>query len=320
MPELKEYFTKQLSLMDTKIFRKQAEKYIKAYAKLNIEKDEKTRLIYLVNEFQEKIQKHFDGIQNLQEMHKEYLTTLNASVSAKDKKAVIIDFLLKLGAKDIKGDIKAFKRWFDADVASERYIKLVSIRERELKYLFDRYAFFLASIIRLVPGYYQTKEWEYLNVKKYFLSAYYYTGDHRVKHYAFMAMMSLVDAIPYEEREDSVSTEIKQFVIRFSQDAHQTIELQQDALNLLIKISRSAFESIIPAILSRETEDYFFVRARCANLICRYQHLIDNSDQYIETLSRDSSEYVRQKLYEKMLVRGSLKWIGLILPSLLSKN
>ena len=292
--------------MDSKIYQKQSDKYIKLYSKRLSKGDERSNYFKLIKEFQIKIQKRFDAIENLDKLHKEYLTTLSASVSAADKKAVIIDFLKELGASDIKGDVRAFKRWLDADVASERYVKLVSLKERELNYLFDRFAFFLASLIQIEPNFYQTSDWENLDVKKYFLEAYYYTGDYRVKHYAFRAMMSLVDAIPFEQRETSVSSEVKQFIVRFAQDAHQSIELQQDALSLLVKLSRESFESIIPSIISRDREDYFFVRAHVAKLICRYQHLIINADEFIQQLSQDSSEYVRQVLFEKMLVRDSV--------------
>jgi len=305
MRTLTAYFTERLSLIDQKVYQKQAEKHIKNYAKSIPINDHKVFLSSLVDDFKQKIQNQFESIKELETLHKEFLTTLNASISIKDKNAVIIDFLSKLGAKDIKGDRRAFKRWLDADVATERYLKKISLIERDLKYLFDRLSFFLVCIIELEPKYYETSEWHELDLKKYFLDAYYYTGDHRVKHYAFTAMMSLVDAIPFEHRENSVSTEVKQFVVRFSQDSHQSIELQQDALSLLIKLSRESFESILPSILSRENTDYFFVRAHCAKLICRYQHLIVKSDQFITDLAQDKSEYVRQKLFEKLLVRNS---------------
>ncbi len=313
MRDIKDYFTQRLSLIDQKVYQKQANKYIKLYAKSKIKGDEKLFLLRLVNDFQAKIQKRFDAISENEKLHKEFITTLNASISAKDKQAVIVEFLDKLGAKDLKGDIRAFKRWMDADVATERYVKKISLKERELKYLFDRLSFFLVCIIEIEPDYYQSKEWITLDIKKYFLKAYYYSGDHRVKHYAFTAMTNLVDAIPFEHRENSVSTEVKQFIVRFSQDAYQSIELQQDALSLLIKLSRESFASIVPSIINKDSKDYFFVRAHVAKLICRYQHLIENSNEFILQLSQDKSEYVRQKLFEKLLVRGSVDNLTLLL-------
>jgi len=201
----------------------------------------------------------------------------------------------------------------DADVASERYTKIVSTKERELKYLFNRFAFFLVQLIKLDKDYFRTDEWQEFSIKDYFLRAFYYSGDYRVKHYAFTALTDIIDAIPFEYRESSVSTVIKQFIVRFSQDAHQSIELQQDALNLLIKLSRDSFSSIIPSILERKTPDYFFVRAHCAKLVCRYQHLVENSDEYILAFAQDESEYARQKLYEKILVRDSIDNLFLLL-------
>ncbi len=320
MHSLEALFTHGLSLIDQKVYQKLAAQYHKEYSQRTLPGQARARLLFLVTEFQADIEKHFTDIEVLSALHKDYLTTLNATVSAQDKQAVILDFLLELGATDIQGDKKAFRRWFDADVASERFVKIVATKERELNFLFNRFAFFLTQVIKLENDFFQTDAWQALNIKDYFLKAFYYSGDHRVKHYAFTALTNIIDSIPFEYRESSVSTVIKQFIVRFAQDAHQSIELQQDALNLLVKLTRESFDSILPSIIERKTKDYFFVRAHCAKLVCRYQHLVEHSDDYIQAFAQDESEYVRQKLFEKLLVRDSVDNLSLLLGLLQTES
>ncbi len=293
---IKSCLTTDLSYIDGKVFAKNVKKYSKLFERYK-NLSPLMHFPQIAKELKQEILTHFHKLEELRLEYKDYTALLISTISEDDRQEVILDFIMLIGATDLKGDVKSFSRWFDADVATERYLKKTAFIERELKYLFNRLSYCLLKSIELKPTFHLSSEWKELELKQCFLSAFYYPGEPRVKLYAFEALSNFIGSIPIQDRQISISNEVKQFIIRSAQDTHQSIESQQLALALLIKYSPNQFMSIAQSGLHNEHKDGFFIRAHIARLTTSYWKEINCDDAFLEALTTDCSEYVRQEFY-----------------------
>ncbi len=296
---IKKLLLSDLSLIDKKVFSKIAKSLI-VETNHNFDVSNVDGMYAFIGYLLNKVDSAFEKIKNTQAEYINFSTSYATSINESDKRELLKKFAKTFKVKGYKGDVRALNRWFDADVIAERSQKKISRTERRLKYYLDRVSYALVWVIQQEQKSYQSQKWVQLNLKKYFLMAFYYEGDTRLKVYAFESLLKLVNAIPLVDRETSLSTEVKQFIIRSSQDKNQLIELQQLSLTLLIKFTRRNFIIISQTVMAKDYQDAFFLRAHIARLISYYWQELCDQHELLVKLARDESDYVRIELFKSL--------------------
>lgn len=249
-----------------------------------------------------RVQETLQSIRQLHQQHEEFTTSIQKATDEDERRSLILDFARTLGqtSRGLRGDTRAFKRWFGLDTVQDRFRSTIARMER-------RTLFFLrclGSALRLTleaahdaPEAVYAARWRHFDLESFAEPLITYSGDSRVRIAILDCVAEAIQAIPEGHREGLVSDRIIRFVYRCALETTQPVWLQCASLDLLNAISAASVAEAIEKRLTNPREgDDLFVRRRAAALLGENLKRTPLLCETLPAALRDPSPYVRQTL------------------------
>ena len=215
--------------------------------------------------------------------------------SDEDRRRIILDYARELGASrtQLRGDAKAFRRWFGADAVQDRARIRIFNAERML-------SFCLQSLGRLgVRHLKQVKDheaaWNALALEDVILPLLEWDGDAKVRTEAFHALAHTLQAVPPELATHAISDVATAYIYRAALDKRLDVWIQREALLLLSMIAQDKFADVVQQRLQEKAGgDDLFVRRYAIELVSAASYLRSKQEQLFDAALNDPSPFVRQ--------------------------
>ncbi|SMC54535.1 poly-gamma-glutamate synthase PgsB/CapB [Desulfocicer vacuolatum DSM 3385] len=303
--EIRQLFETALSPMDSRLFKENIGELTKSLMKRDGLKNppehttQKAWLSYqILNFLVDTFKGELDTINALLFMQADFTQRFASATTSLEKKELILQFARDLGASPagIRGDKKAFKRWFGYDAVLERCRTRISRAEYRLVFLLNRFGA-IASILLKNSDHEteQTRLLNHVNIEKTLKPLLAYNGDERVKIETFRCMSQIIKGLPPHIKARHIEEGIITFIYRASLDIRQQIWIQCEAFELLSLLDPTSFFQAATRRLFNPTHgDDLFVRRKAVQLL---EDHIDNEKEikkFLPTISRDISPFVRQ--------------------------
>lgn len=247
--------------------------------------------------------------------YKQFTQVLGRSHTDQDREQAMLRYCQHLGfsTQQLKGDQKAFTRWFDQQAVRERYLRRQAQLNRQLAFIGQRLGLLCVDELAVHPS--PTELWYQLRIEESVIPLFMDT-EHRVALAAFTALKQAVLQLPEALRAKLVSADAQQYLYRFAMEVSLNVWLQIEALTLVVAISPEHFFNIArQRFKAAMGADDFLVRARIVTLVMQHQaqhpHLLDLIDQMLN----DPSAHVRQALV-RLLVTLDDDRLSRFLPQL----
>lgn len=215
--------------------------------------------------------------------------------SDEERRRIILDYARELGASrmQLRGDAKAFRRWFGADAVQDRARIRIFNAERML-------SFCLQSLGRLgVRHLRQVKDheaaWNALALEDMILPLLAWDGDARVRTETFHALAHTLQALPAELATHAMSDTTTAYIYRAALDKRLDVWIQREALLLLSVIAQDKFADVVQQRLQEKAGgDDLFVRRYAIELVGAAAYLESKQEQLFDAALNDPSPFVRQ--------------------------
>ncbi len=226
------------------------------------------------------------------------------ALDEEERRAHILDFSRHLGrtAWQVRGDRRAFRRWFGFDAVIDRYRRRVSLHERRIAFALDR----LGAMAALALGEAGEEEaqrrlWRRLNVEGVAARLMSHDGDARVRTAAFHALAAALRAVAPALQEGIVGDLTLRTIYRAAltpaTGPSSDVWSQREALRLLRTLSPDAFRHALRVRLSEPAEgDDLWVRRGAVALLCESLEAIPDLADLAGVVRNDPSVAVRQAL------------------------
>lgn len=231
----------------------------------------------------------------------EFTKRFSRALLPEDKQAHILDYAATLGADKAKlrGDRKAFNRWFGSDAMTDRYLNRIAKTERFLSFCLQRLG--VISGLALQNANNAESQWQQFELEELLAPLLTYEGDQRVRIEAFRCLATALQKMPTSIQSQSINDHTLQYVLRAATDARLQVWIQCEALNLLATLSMAAFTAAVTKRIERPRHgDDIFVRHRAISLVSKYQQQHASLIPLLEVALRDPSPYVRQAVAEAL--------------------
>ena len=236
--------------------------------------------------------------------HSAFSKQLLRATKAEDQRQAVIEYAADLGAtpRHLRGDRRAFARWFGPDAVTDRYVHRHAAAERQMAFYLDRLGLLAAHVLRVAGesvGY--TKLWQQLNLERSLRPLLAYDGDSRVTSAAFQSLATALQAIPYQDQEGAVAENTLLYIYRSALEPRQHIPIQCAALTLLQNLSSS---SLYTALTRRLTQphpgDDLFVRRHAVMILGDNLLRLPALRDLFPVLVEDPSPFVRQAVAQTL--------------------
>ncbi|MEE9413462.1 MAG: hypothetical protein V3V22_10470 [Methylococcales bacterium] len=270
-------------------------------------------MIYEVKQSQRKLEQR-------KRNYGEYNQRFSKAVSDSEKTTLIIDYARDLGAnaKQLRGDKKAFNRWFGHDAVSDRYHRRHLENERYLSFVLQCLGKIAAKAIKEDAaniGY--QLFWQRLELEPVIKPLLNYQGDKRVVSAAFHSLTEALDAMPAELQHYCVTESTLSFIYHSCLSSRQSVWVQCEALRLLQSASPDSLAKVLTKRLREpQADDDLFVRRKAVEIIGQQILFDPTMDALIPLAIADPSPSVRQKL-PVALTQAKVSMIKQYYPQLL---
>ncbi len=252
----------------------------------------------------------------IRKKYAEYTKRYSRAMTMEEKERHILGFCSDLGAspRRLRGDRKAFARWFGHDAITERYVRRHNALERELSFVLERIGA-LASV--LLSSESQDNDlvsyWQNLDLSKTLKPLFAYDGDSRVTIAAFRCLSRALRALPANLQESSVDDNTLQIIYRCALHTRLDVWLQCEAVTLLESLSTSSLEKVLTRRLKNPApDDDLFVRRCAVALLGRNLKRLPSLAPLLPVVAKDPSAYVRQgfaAIVEKLPAELASSWL-----------
>ncbi|GAA3903346.1 hypothetical protein GCM10022228_12020 [Halomonas cibimaris] len=237
--------------------------------------------------------------------HREFTTRLASAGSKDEIRGHVLDYARTLGAsrRQLRGDQRAFRRWFDMDAVSERYHKKFADCERHLSFSLERLGVLSARYIRTqsTAPKESIRRWRKLNLEACIGELLAYEGDLRVRLAAFHGLARAARSLPPGEGGRYLSDSTLTYSYRLAMDPQQPVWLQTEALSLLSVLGYPAVLDIIERRLAGAAgSDDFFVRQHTLQVLGEHRE-DPRFESLLKTAFQDPSPTVRQALVDLLI-------------------
>ncbi len=236
--------------------------------------------------------------------YSEFNKQLLRATKAEEQRQAVIDYAADLGAtnRHLRGDRRAFARWFGPDAVTDRYTHRHAAAERRLAFDLDRTGLLAAHVLRLTGesvGY--TKLWQQLNLERSLQPLLAYDGDSRVTSAAFQSLATALQAIPYRDQEGAVAENTLLYIYRSALEPRQHIPIQCAALTLLQNLSSgSLYTALTQRLTQPQSGDDLFVRRHAVTLLGENLLRLPALRELFPVLVEDPSPFVRQAVAQAL--------------------
>ena len=238
----------------------------------------------------------------LRQQHADFSRTyLRASTPAAQRQA-ILDYAADLGATpaQLRGDRRAFSRWFGHDAITDRYLHQHAAEERRMVFYLQRLGVLAAHVLRLDSGTDGDTDdssilWQRLNLERILKPLLSYEGDRRVAAAAFQCLSTALQALPQDEQEGSVTENTLLYIYRSALGSRQHIPIQRAALSLLQNLSTDSLQTALTTRLTHpHAGDDLFVRRHAVALVGENLPRLPDLKDLFPIMVEDPSPFVRQ--------------------------
>ncbi len=239
---------------------------------------------------------------SIEQLHRNH-GQVNRSISrapAEERELLILNYARDLGAtrRQLRGDRRAFSRWFGADAVTDRYVRRVAELERETSFSLKRLGSLCAKVLDEEgerEGY--PEVWKQLQTEETLRNLLAHKGDVRIRIEAFRALSEALRTVPQDLQQRLVDERTLRFIFRSAQDADQQVWIQCEAIRLLGRISLDALETTLEMrLLHPSSKDDLFVRHRAVRVLGEYLPRRPGLARLFDRIRQDESPYVRQAL------------------------
>lgn len=226
--------------------------------------------------------------------------------SDEERRRIILDYARELGASraQLRGDAKAFRRWFGADAVQDRARIRISDAERML-------SFCLRSAGRIGVRYLDKVKdhetaWNALAFEDMILPLLAWDGDARVRTEAFHALARALQTVSSELATRAIGDMTTAYIYRAALDKRLDVWIQREALLLLSMIAHDKFADVVEQRLQEKAGgDDLFVRRYAIELVGAASYLESKEEQlYCVTLD-DPSPFVRQGTAQSLVAAAA---------------
>lgn len=243
-----------------------------------------------------------DEIKQLNKIYRgydEFVERYAHAVTIEEQQRLVLSFAKKLGAdaQQLRGDKRAFFRWFGHEAVTERFQRRSAENGRDIAFVLRRIGVLSAELF-LEGGRDQAADlWRRLAMEKFIEPLLMYTKFEPIRIAAFHCLVDPLHVLPQQVRQAGVSDETLRYVYRCALNQRQDIWLQCEALKLLDELSRENFLTVAVTRLESPGEDAdLFVRRQIVRLLGSKIDESNESVQLIKAINSDPSAAVRQSL------------------------
>ena len=266
------------------------------------------------------IEKNQQKLERMKNQYGDYSQRYSKAVSDNEKKSHIINYAIELGAdaRQLRGDKKAFKRWFGHDALSDRYRRRHLGGERYLSFVLQCLGRMTARAIKEdgnVIGY--QRFWQRLTLEPVIKPLLSYKGDNRVVVTAFHALSEALRAMPVELQHHCVTESSLRFIYHACLSSSHSVWVQCEALQLLQSASPESLAVVLKKRLQHpHSDDDLFVRRKIVEIIGQQLPVDPDLASLVPLALKDPSPSVRQKI-ANTLSQAEFNVIEEFYPSLL---
>lgn len=247
-----------------------------------------------------RLAERLEEIRDLRTQYAEYVRRYTRATSPEDARRHILEFARRLGAsrRQLRGDRKAFRRWFGHEAVSERCSCRRGLLERWMVFELKRVGPLAAQALSSARDPSESAlEWSRLQLEARLRPILAYDGDPRVPTAALAALSRALRGLPPEMRERSVEQSTLQFVYRSAMHPRADVWLQCQALALLEILSPHSLEKVLRHRLANPAAgDDLFVRRRAVEALGRNLAALPGLANLLPAVAKDPSPFVRQGL------------------------
>ncbi|MFZ4744994.1 MAG: HEAT repeat domain-containing protein, partial [Limnohabitans sp.] len=287
--------------LEAKLINSLANTFIHWYARQETLRNEPDQHLRLAHFLIAQVNDEQQQITQLKLDYGEFTKRFSRGLLPEDKQGHILDYAATLGADKTKlrGDRKAFRRWFGSDAMTDRYLNSVAKTERRLSFCLQRLG--VISGLALQNSNNAEAQWQQFKLEELLAPLLTYEGDQRVRIEAFRCLATALQKMPDSIRSQSINDHTLQYVMRAATDPRLHIWIQCEALNLLATLSMTAFTAAVTKRIERpRTGDDLFVRHRAISLLSEHQQQQPSLSLLLEMALQDPSPYVRQAVAEAL--------------------
>ena len=244
-------------------------------------------------------------IADLREGQGNFTRRYTIAQSDEERRRIILDYARELGASraQLRGDARAFRRWFGADAMQDRARIRISNAERML-------GFCLRSAGRIGMRYLDKVQdheaaWKALAFEDMILTLLAWDGDARVRIEAFRALARTLQILAPELATRAIGDTTTAYIYRAAFDRRLDVWIQREALLLLSMIAQDKFADVVEQRLREKADgDDLFVRRHVIELIGAASYLQSQHDRLYGIALDDPSPFVRQGIAQSLAAAG----------------
>ncbi len=299
---------RDLSALDRKLFRDRVRQLARSFVMSPALKETAApagrngwSILQLITFLAARLQSKVDQIDALRTLMADFTYQFSRTPSEKERNERMLSFAEDLGAdaKQLRGDRRAFQRWFGYDTVMERGYRRISECEYELSFLLDRLGGLVAGGLKAAgSSSAQKRLLHHLDIEKLIQPLLVFRGDDRIRVAAFSCLARIFKAMRDDLRSAHLSEGTMAFIYRASIDVRQSAWIQTEALVLLSSVNRDSFlQAIDRRLTSPHDGDDFFVRKKAVLLLADHaDHEPHELQRLLDTVAADPSPFVRQTL------------------------
>lgn len=236
--------------------------------------------------------------------HAEFNKQLLRATKPEEQRQAILDYAADMGAtrRQLRGDRRAFARWFGPDAVTDRYIHRNAAAERQMTFYLNRLGILAAHVLRTEGesvGY--TKLWQQLNLERTIQPLLAYDGDSRVTSEAFQSLATALQILPSDAQEGTVAENTLIYIYRSALEPRQHIPIQCAAISLLQNLSKhSLYTALTHRLTVPQPGDDLFVRRHAVGVLGENLLRLPALRELFHVLVEDPSPFVRQAVAQAL--------------------
>ncbi|MFC7737636.1 hypothetical protein ACFQX4_17745 [Roseomonas sp. GCM10028921] len=229
----------------------------------------------------------------------EFNIRLARATGETERRGHIADFARILGASDrqLRGDAKAFNRWFGSDAMIDRTRKRIGEEERRLGFTLDRLGPVASRALAASEDVRAT--WRRLGVELLLARMLTYGGDGRVRTAGMRCLATALSGAPLDLQESLLSEATLRRVQRAALEPGLDVWTAAQALEILSGASPELFDRALELRLAPAMPpppDDLFFRRRAVALLCDAVGKRPGISHLLTPVLQDSSPAVRQAM------------------------
>ncbi|HVL76803.1 MAG TPA: hypothetical protein VM406_12370 [Noviherbaspirillum sp.] len=260
-----------------------------------------TSELLAVRYLQERLATGLREISDLREGQARFTRRCAQVGSPEELRRVILDYALELGAsrRQLRGDARALRRWFDADAMHDRVRVRIANLERSTIFCLKSLGRMAARVLRHMQD--QKMAWELMRLEQGLYPLLEWDGDPRVRLEAFRALSAALRELLPGLALHAVGKELAAFIVRSSLDKRLDVWIQREALLLLSCCDVQRFADTVERRLRDAGDgDDLFVRRFAVERLGVVGISTERRDLLIGIAVHDSSPYVRQAVAQAL--------------------